>query len=225
MICYNISFVDYANLSKVMSDFSLWTLSKERFESMRALKKCVESAEKRPPRAGEKAPQAAENTMLCYNLHMQLQSPSENPSKTSRGAFAHFADRLGAVASFLCAVHCAALPFVLALLPALGLGFLADHGFERGFIVCASLLALGAIVYGYRRHHTGRAFAFLLPGLALLWAGGFVFDAQGGGIGWHSLLVALGGSCVALAHLTNLRLAHGHEKSGCCEHHPNCAIV
>ncbi|HXD83673.1 MAG TPA: MerC domain-containing protein, partial [Rudaea sp.] len=49
-------------------------------------------------------------------------------------ALAHAADRLGAAASLLCAVHCAALPFVLALLPALGLGFLANHGFERAFI-------------------------------------------------------------------------------------------
>jgi hypothetical protein len=153
--------------------------------------------------------------------------PSSQTSLTSlriRSAFAHFADRLGATASFLCAVHCAALPFVLALLPALGLGFLADHGFERGFIVCASLLALATLVYGYLRHRTRRAFVFLLPGLALLWAGGFVFDAHAG-IGWHSLLVALGGSGVALAHMTNLRLVHGHEKGACCELAHNHAIV
>lgn len=155
---------------------------------------------------------------------MHIQPPLKTTAKGARGKFAHFADRLGATASFLCAVHCAALPFVLAVLPALGLGFLADHGFERGFIICASLLALGALVYGYRRHHMRRAFAFLLPGLALLWLGGFVFDAHTG-IGWHSLLVALGGSCVALAHLTNLRLVHGHEQGNCCEHHPDCAIV
>jgi MerC mercury resistance protein len=134
-----------------------------------------------------------------------------------RGALAHFADRLGAVASFLCALHCAALPFVFALLPALGLGFLADHGFERGFIICASLLALATLIYGYRRHHARRAFFFLLPGLSLLWIGGFVFDLHGG-VGWHSLMVALGGSGVALAHLTNLRLVHGHEHGACCEH-------
>ena len=36
-------------------------------------------------------------------------------------------DRLGATASFLCAVHCAALPLVIATLPAIGLGFLANH--------------------------------------------------------------------------------------------------
>jgi hypothetical protein len=139
-----------------------------------------------------------------------------NQSTPRRSAFAHLADRIGALASFLCAVHCAALPFVLALLPALGLGFLADHGFERGFIVCATLFALATLVSGYRRHHVRRALAFLLPALALLWIGGFVFDVHGG-LGWHSLLVALGGSGVALAHLTNLRLVHGHEQAACCD--------
>jgi len=147
--------------------------------------------------------------------------PHSDQQSQRRSGFAHFADRLGALASFLCALHCAALPFVLALLPALGLGFLADHGFERGFIVCATLLALGTLAYGYRRHHARRALGFLLPALALLWIGGFVFDLHGG-LGWHSLLVALGGSGVALAHLTNLRLVHGHERGVCCsaEHAP-----
>src|SRR5690348_9027020 len=51
------------------------------------------------------------------------------------------ADRVGATASFLCAVHCALLPFVIALLPLIGLGFLADHRFERVFVACAAALA------------------------------------------------------------------------------------
>ena len=148
---------------------------------------------------------------------MRFEPNQQVQAHNVRRVFTHLADRVGAIASFLCALHCAALPFVLALLPALGLGFLADHGFERGFIVCASGLALATLVYGYRRHHASRAFVFLLPGLALLWLGGFVFDLHGG-FGWHSVLVACGGSCIALAHLTNLRLVHGHEQGTCCEH-------
>lgn len=136
-------------------------------------------------------------------------------SRTIPVAFAPIADRVGATASFLCALHCVALPFVLAVLPALGLGFLADHGFERGFIICASLLAVATLLYGYHRHRTRHALLLLVPGLSLLWIGGFIFDAHAG-IGWHAMLVALGGSCVALAHLTNLRLVHGHVQAACC---------
>ena len=124
------------------------------------------------------------------------------------------ADRLGAAASLLCAVHCATLPFLLALLPALGLGFLANHGFERGFIACASVLAVTMALLGYRRHRTVRAFALLVPGLVLLWIGGFVFDLDSATL-WHSLFVVAGGTCVSLAHIVNLRVAREPQVCDC----------
>ena len=126
-----------------------------------------------------------------------------------RPAIAELADRIGATASLICALHCAALPFVLAVLPTLGLGFLADHLFERIFIACASALAIAMLLRGYRHHHDRRALTLLAPGLALLWTGGFLVDGHDT-VGLHALLVVLGGSCVALAHLTNLRLQHAH---------------
>ncbi|MEP6939554.1 MAG: MerC domain-containing protein [Rudaea sp.] len=127
-------------------------------------------------------------------------------------ALAHIADRVGATASFLCALHCAALPFVVALLPALGLSFLADHRFERIFILCASGLALAALIRGYRRHRIATPLVTALPGLALLWIGAWVFDAEDS-LALHATLVALGGCCVAFAHVLNLRLTH---LFGCC---------
>ena len=120
---------------------------------------------------------------------------------------AHVADRVGATASLICALHCAALPFVFAALPTLGLGFLADHLFERIFIACASALALTVLLHAYRRHRDAHALMLLVPGLALLWIGGFLVDGHDT-VGLHALLVVLGGSCVALAHLTNLRIQH-----------------
>ena len=130
--------------------------------------------------------------------------------------FTRIADRFGATASFLCAVHCAVLPLVIAVLPALGLGFLADHRFERAFIAFASLLALTTLFLGFRRHQRFRAFWFLAPGIVLLTAG-IIVDSDGTPL-VHALLVACGGSLVALAHLTNLRLAHGHVHGPACGH-------
>jgi hypothetical protein len=115
----------------------------------------------------------------------------------------------------LCAIHCAALPFVLAVLPTLGLNWLADHLFERLFILGASTLALTVLIRGFRRHRNPRPLRLLAPGLALLWLGGFVIDGHET-IGLHALLVSLGGSCVALAHLANLRLATEFEHGRCC---------
>jgi len=133
--------------------------------------------------------------------------PADLPGQPHRLAAA---DRIGATASLLCAMHCAALPFVLTVLPTLGLGFLADHPFERIFIACASALALTVLIRGYRHHHDARALLLMAPGLMLLWIGGYLVDGHDT-IGVHALLVKIGGTCLALAHLTNLRLQHAQD--------------
>ena len=145
---------------------------------------------------------------------MATQPVSELSNGAAHDALAHVADRVGATASFLCAVHCAALPFVLAVLPALGLGFLAEHQFERIFIACASCLAVLALIRGYRRHRVASALFLVVPGLLLLWSGAYVFDAENS-LALHATLVTIGGCCVALAHIVNLRLTHLF--GACCE--------
>lgn len=134
--------------------------------------------------------------------------------KTSRAWQA--ADRFGAAASFLCAIHCAALPFVLALLPLAGLEFLADHRFERAFVVFACALALLTLANGYRRHRRPAALMLAFPGLSLLLLG--VTVAERSPLAWHSVLVTCGGVLLAGAHVANLwmdRRAHLHG--------PDCA--
>ncbi|HET7267522.1 MAG TPA: MerC domain-containing protein [Oleiagrimonas sp.] len=121
----------------------------------------------------------------------------------------HAADRAGATASLLCAVHCAALPFVLALLPLLGLGFLAGHAFERGFVLFAATLAGVVLVRGYRTHRRRAPLLAAIPGLALLVAGVCVdLDAA---VVAHTLMVTAGGTLVACAHLVNLRCSRAGQ--------------
>ena len=124
-------------------------------------------------------------------------------------------DRVGATGSMLCAVHCAALPLVLAIAPAIGAGF-ASHGFEVGFIAFASGLGLTSLVLGYRRHRVGRALLLLVPGIALLWTA-VLFEPLHANLIAHAVAMACGGSLVAVAHLLNLRLAHGHLRVAACE--------
>lgn len=140
----------------------------------------------------------------------------EEPMSTHTSPVGRVADRVGATASFLCAVHCALLPLVIAALPAIGLGFLANHRFERGFIAFASVLALTTLVIGFRRHRRFRAFWFLVPGILLL-AAGITVDFEQSATA-HAILVSIGGTLVAVSHLTNLRLAHGHVHDAACEH-------
>jgi len=140
------------------------------------------------------------------------------PEPSDKSFWWHVADRIGATASFLCAIHCAALPFVLAILPLVGLEFLASHTFERGFVMFACALALFSLGRGYRRHHMSQPLTFALPGLTLLLLG--VTLAEGYSIVVHSVLVTIGGLLVAFSHFLNLRADRmaGHVHGPTCVH-------
>lgn len=141
--------------------------------------------------------------------------PMDSQPSTSRSW--QLADRIGALASFLCAIHCAALPFVLALLPLAGLEFLADHRFERAFVVFACALALLTLARGYRRHGRPGPLLLALPGLALLLLGVSVGEQYP--IVLHSTLVTCGGVLVSCAHFVNLRI----DRRVPHIHGPSCA--
>jgi len=116
------------------------------------------------------------------------------------------ADRVGFAASFLCAIHCATIPLLLALVPALGLRVAGWTDIDQAFVIFASLLGLTTMSLGYRRHRAFRAWALLLPGLALIWAGSFTALHDHG---WaHAVVMTLGGLALAAAHGVNLRLSH-----------------
>lgn len=150
-------------------------------------------------------------------MHVMTESPVD-PEVPRR--WWHAADRLGATASFLCAIHCAALPFVIALLPVLGLSFLADHRFEAGFVAFASVLASLALISGYRRHRRRLPLLLAVPGLVLLLLG--VTFLHGNTPLLHSVLVTCGGLLVASAHFVNLRVDRsghaGHIHGPSCVH-------
>jgi MerC mercury resistance protein len=118
----------------------------------------------------------------------------------------HHADRFGFAASFLCAIHCALWPWLLAMAPAFGLEFGGLVDMDQAFVVFATLLGVSTLTLGWRRHRIFRAWALLLPGLGLVWAGSFgpLHDHDL----MHAVVMTLGGMLLALAHLLNLRLTH-----------------
>ena len=114
----------------------------------------------------------------------------------------------------ICAIHCALLPLIFGILPALGLGFLAGHAFEQVFVSFAIVLASISLMFGLRRHGSYRAFLFLVPGILLLVVG--VLSGVDHANPWHATVVSIGGTLIALSHLINLRLTHVHSPA--CEH-------
>ena len=123
-------------------------------------------------------------------------------------------DKAGMTASLICAVHCAAMPFVITLLPLVGLGFLANEWVEWLLIGLSAVLGISSLCLGYRSHRSRRALATLSVGLALVVIGHIAEERAGEWIG-ISLLV-LGGCTVASAHWINRRLCNS-----CTRCHPH----
>src|SRR5690606_2417409 len=68
--------------------------------------------------------------ILFHNDSPTLLKVMHLPSATRQ-----FIDRFGATGSLLCAVHCALLPALLAVAPALGLSFWLSDGVEATIVI------------------------------------------------------------------------------------------
>jgi MerC mercury resistance protein len=127
-------------------------------------------------------------------------------------------DRFGALTALLCAVHCAAVPLALALIPALTLALyqfgsplhgvvqwmLLSHSFERIFAALALSLCAMSLLLGWRQHRRLRAF---VPWVIALLAFGFGTLTPIAFVPfWHAVLLVTGGIAISAAHLWNLKL-------------------
>ncbi len=159
----------------------------------------------------------------------------DSAAPSAEGRVAVAADRVGAIVGFLCAIHCALVPLLLGVLPALGLGFLAGVELELTLLAVAGVVAAVAVVHALRRGHARGIVAGLVTGFALLVGGVLVEDqhrahmvphtheavlsaddGHGHAPGEHSLLSTLlsvaGGVLLGVSHVRNSR---GHRAA--CE--------
>ena|ERR1700744_2360324 len=112
-------------------------------------------------------------------------------------------DRIGMTASTLCAIHCAAVPLLITLLPLVGLDFLAQPWVEWGMIVLALIIGVSSIsISFFNSHHK------LLPIILLIT--GFVIIITGHALlrGWiEGIIVPIGGLVIVAAHFINNKYA------------------
>ena len=117
-------------------------------------------------------------------------------------------DWLGIVASIGCAIHCAAMPFVIAYLPAWGLSFLADEAFHKWMALICFLIAIVAFIPGLRRHRNWTPISLGAFGLSFI-----TFAAFG-----------LAGECCPSCEAKTASATAGvvSEESESCEHCEDC---
>lgn len=89
-----------------------------------------------------------------------------------------WSDWVGMIASIGCAIHCAAMPFVIAYLPALGLSFLADEAFHKWMAAGCFLIAIIAFLPGIRQHGRWTPVAIASVGLVMISVAAFGFAGE-----------------------------------------------
>jgi hypothetical protein len=78
-------------------------------------------------------------------------------------------DRIGLLTSCVCALHCAAMPFVIALLPLFGLSILADPRTEWAFVAISLVVGLSSLLPSYfGRHRRTKPLVLFGTGLAMI---------------------------------------------------------
>lgn len=144
---------------------------------------------------------------------VSMPNSTKNPARPARATLASVTlasitlDRVAIGLSALCAVHCVVTVILLGALSSLG-HFFADpiiHEVGLALAIIVGALALGA---GMRRH---RSLApMVIGGVGLLVMGAALFVPHGAG---ESALTVIGVALVAVAHLLNMRMGCGWERS------------
>jgi len=108
-------------------------------------------------------------------------------------------DAFGSAASFVCAVHCAFLPLLAAVMPLGLVHTVGSHALEIGFVVFAAVFGLSVLGSGLSR-------AVRVP-VALLYANALLFLSLGliahEAVVGHAVLMVIGGLSLGGAHALN----------------------
>lgn len=120
-------------------------------------------------------------------------------------------DKVGAGASFLCAIHCSILPVAVSLLPIIGLSWLADENIERCFLAISAFLGIFSLCWGFSVHRKMHALAVLATGIGLMAVGHIAEDTT-----WGVVVAVAGGLSIATSHLINHKLCTTCHTCGEC---------
>lgn len=121
-------------------------------------------------------------------------------------------DKIGYIASIICAFHCTIMPFVLVVFPILSLSLFVNETFEWFFLSASLLLGLTSLCFGYQKHKSFKAFPILASGLALIVVGRIMHQhtihQKEMHIDLYNVILFCGGILVALSHKINSLLCN-----------------
>jgi hypothetical protein len=121
------------------------------------------------------------------------------------------ADLAGALASGVCAVHCALMPFAGAILPSAAAHVFESEWVHNLFVIVVLATSFLAFLPGWLKHGESRIWGWVTSGLALI----FVARLSGSeslGLGGEALCTTAGGVLLLVAHRLNHTLAYWSER-------------
>jgi MerC mercury resistance protein len=120
-------------------------------------------------------------------------------------------DRLGAVLSMTCAIHCLLTPVLVGSVSLGTLSCLAGEGTEVTLLSAAAILAAVVLGWGWHTHRQLGSLALFAVALMLVGAGRFLVPEVA-----ETPMVVVGGLSIAVAHVVNADL---------CRSCTNCRMV
>lgn len=114
-------------------------------------------------------------------------------------------DSLGLAASLLCMVHCMSMPFLISVLPTLGLSFLEGHGAHQLLAFFVVGFALAAVLPAYLKHRKNIVLISMIVGITAVltatYGAGSILPES-----YELPLITLGNMLVVFTHWRNKHL-------------------
>ena len=121
-------------------------------------------------------------------------------------------DRAAIGFSAVCAAHCALLPVLLVMVPAVAATPLGDEAFHKFMIMAALPTSLIALTMGCKKHRKWSVSALVLVGLAIL-VGAAAFGHDLLGENGEKIATLIGAVLLSVGHIQNQRMC---AQSECC---------
>ena len=116
----------------------------------------------------------------------------------------HWLDRFGVLASLACAAHCLIAPFLVGLIPLVGLSFLFSETAERSLIAATVIVCIFSLLPAYiRQHKKLHSIILATLGLGLIILTHLQFEDN---LAAKATFLITGAILVSTAHLLNRRL-------------------
>ncbi len=119
-------------------------------------------------------------------------------------------DFAGIAVSALCAIHCAAVPLLLATAAASGSNWLYEEGLDWVFLVASIVIGSASLIPAYRRlHHRKACLGLFFAGILSILAGRLVPASVP-----DEPLVVFGAALIIYGHAANQYLCRSCRKCG-----------